>query len=267
MANAGMYDAFSVDYDYFVDWPRRLAAELPFIEERLRAKKAVSVLDVACGTGMHALALAERGYEVVGVDSSPGMIKRARTNAAEAGMDVRFEVAGFGDLAHTLGGRLPQSRKPFETGFDAVLCLGNSLPHVLSTVELVQALADFAGCLRTAGLLLIQNRNFDAVLARRDRWMPLQSHKESGNEWLFLRFYDFEADGTLTFNVLTLRRKEVGEWDQNLTSTRLWPLTQEELTEALEAIGFEAITCWGDMEGAAFDPEISGNLIVTAKRL
>jgi hypothetical protein len=96
--------------------------------------------------------------------------------------------------------------------------------------------------------------------------MPLQVHHESGREWLFLRFYDFEADGRLTFNVLTLRREGGGEWDQHLTSTKLWPLTREELREALEANGFEAITCWGDMQGAAFDPETSGNLIVSAIR-
>jgi SAM-dependent methyltransferase len=251
-----MYDAFSVDYDYFVDWPGRLAAELAFIEGHLQARKARSVLDVACGTGMHALALAERGYEVVGVDLSAGMIKRARANATAAGMDVVFEIAGFGTLAQTLA----------ETDFDALLCLGNSLPHLLEPDELAKALADFAACLRRGGLLLIQNRNFDVVLARRDRWMPLQAHHELGKEWLFLRFYDFEADGRLTFNVLTLRREGVGEWDQHLTSTKLWPLTQEELREALEANGFEAITCWGDMQGASFDPETSGNLIVSAIR-
>jgi SAM-dependent methyltransferase len=261
-----MYDAFSANYDSFVDWPDRLAAELPFIEGQLRALGAVSVLDVACGTGMHALALAQSGYAVVGVDLSPGMIERARANAASARTDVEFEVAGFGDMANTLVRRLLQSRKPSEAGFDAVLCLGNSLPHVLTTDELTQALSDFARCLRTAGLLLIQNRNFDAVLARRDRWMPLEAHQESGKEWLFLRFYDFEPDGTLTFNMLTLQREGAGDWDQHVASTTLWPLTRDELTGALEVNGFDEITCWGDMQGTAFDPETSGNLIVTAKR-
>ena len=108
--------------------------------------------------------------------------------------------------------------------------------------------------------------DLDAVLARRDRWMPLQSYQESGKEWLFLRFYDFEPDGTLTFNVLTLQREGAGDWDQHLVSTALWPMTRDELTGALEANGFEEITCWGDMQGTAFDPETSGNLIVSARR-
>ena len=76
-----LYDSFD-DYDRFVNWERRLAYELPFIEAQLQAANARRVLDVACGTGQHALALARRGYEVVGADLSAAMIERARENAA-----------------------------------------------------------------------------------------------------------------------------------------------------------------------------------------
>jgi glycine/sarcosine N-methyltransferase len=250
-----MYDDFSSDYDRFVDWPGRLAAELPFIERQLQAVGARRVLDAACGTGMHALALARRGYAAVGADLSPGMIARARANAAAAGVNVPFEVAGFGELNAQVG-----------TGFDALLCLGNSLPHLLTPADLAAALADFAACLRPEGLLLIQNRNFDAVLARDERWMDPQAHQEGNVEWLFLRFYDFESDGTLTFNLVTLRREGSDAWRQHVLTTRLWPLRREELTRVLDAAGFGAITCWGDMQGARFDPARSPNLVVTAQR-
>ncbi len=261
-----MYDTFSTDYDRFIDWEARLAAEMPFIEGRLQEAGVRRVLDTACGTGMHAIALAQRGYEVVGADFSAGMIERARANAAQAasaGADVRFEVAGFGALARTLA--------PTEEAgtFDAVLCLGNSLPHLLTPAELTAALADFAACLRPGGLLLIQNRNFDAVLAQRERWMGPQSYQERVDgeevEWLFLRFYDFEPDGALTFNLVTLKREKTGPWAQQVKSTRLRPLLQAELSSALRAAGFEHLTFRGDMQGAPFDPESSPNLIVISR--
>ena len=256
-----MYDAFSADYDHFVDWSSRLAAELPFIEHRLEAAGAGRVLDAACGTGMHAVALARRGYTVVGADLSAGMIDRARANAAAAGTDGRFDVAGFGELGERVGG-----------GFDAVLCLGNSLPHLLTAADVAAALTDFADCLSPQGLLLIQNRNFDAVMADRNRWMGPQAHREgadgedSEREWLFLRFYDFEADGTLTFNVVTLRREGGGEWSQRVTATRLRPLRQGELVGAATEAGFGEITCWGDLQGSPYDADRSGNLVLTARR-
>ena len=238
-----MYDDFSSDYDRFVDWPGRLAAELSFIERELQAVGARRVLDAACGTGMHTIALAQRGYETVGTDLSVGMVERARVNATTAepvlngagGVAARFEVAGFGELARTFG---------VDAGFDALLCLGNSLPHLLTPTDLAAALYDFAACLRPGGLLLIQNRNFDAVLASRQRWMDPQSHREKDSEWLFVRFYEFESDGTLTFNMVTLRRGGVGAWNQQVTSTRLCPLRQEELTAALAEAGFITRHLW-----------------------
>jgi SAM-dependent methyltransferase len=251
-----MYDNFSTDYDRFVDWSARLAAELPFIERGLQAVEARQVLDAACGTGMHAIALAQRGYNVTGADLSVPMIERARANGKAAGVDVRFKVAGFGELSTKVG-----------SGFDALLCLGNSLPHVLTKADLRTTLADFAACLRPGGLLLIQNRNFDAVLARRERWMEPQVHQEGSREWLFLRFYDFNPDGTLTFNVVTLRRQGAGrDWSQKVATTRLWPHQQQELTAALVAAGFEEVTCWGNMQGVPFDSQASPNLVVIAQR-
>lgn len=250
-----MYAAFSADYDRFVDWPDRLTVEMPFIERQLQKVGAHRVLDAACGTGQHALALAQRGYTVAGADLSREMISRAQENAAQAGTEVPFVAAGFGELAQTFGRQV----------FDAVLCLGNSLPHVLAQDALTAALADFAACLRPGGLLLIQNRNFDAVLARRLRWMEPQAAREGETEWLFLRFYDFEPDARLTFNVVTLRREGMGRWGQTVAATRLWPLQQAELLGSLSAAKFADIVSYGHMSDAPFEAMASGNLVVTAR--
>jgi glycine/sarcosine N-methyltransferase len=249
-----LYDLFSADYDRFVNWKERLAHELPFIEQQLTARGARRILDAACGTGMHALALAQRGYDVTGADLSVGMVERAQENSASVGCDLRFVVAGFGKLATKVG-----------NDFDALLCLGNSLPHVLTAETLQATLTDFTAVLRPGGLLLIQNRNFDAVMARRARWMDPQAYREDDREWLFVRFYDFNPDGTLTFNMITLRRDEAGEWTQQVEATTLRPLLRAELLDAVTAAGFSNATCYGDMTGAPFDPETSSNLIVTAR--
>ena len=248
-----MYDEFSTDYDRFVNWPARLAVEVPFLQTQLQAAGAHRVLDAACGTGQHALALAQRGYSVTGADLSPRMIEKAVANARAQGVQVEFVAAAFGDLQAQVGG-----------GFDAVLCLGNSLPHLLTPADLAAALADFSACLRPGGLLLIQNRNFDRVLAHRERWMEPQAHREGEREWLFLRFYDFEDDGTIAFNIITLHRQAGPGWTQHLATTHLWPQRHQELLAALAAAGFGRVTAYGDMQGAPFQAESSGNLVLAA---
>ena len=264
------YDAFSTDYDRFVSWPGRLAIEMPFIERQLRLLTDLNgamphVLDAACGTGMHAIALAQLGYGASGADLSAGMIEHARANAAKAGVTVPFETAGFGSLAQAFGvGIVEDQRKA--TPFDALICLGNSLPHVLTEGDLANALEDFAACLRPGGLLLVQNRNFDAVMAQGERWMEPQSYREGEREWLFLRFYDFEGEGMLTFNILTLKRAGRGDWTQQVTTTRLRPLRQVDMPGPLSDAGFQNVQFYGNMGGAPFDPETSGNLVLTANK-
>lgn len=163
-----MYDDLSADYDRFVDWPARLATELPLIVGRV--DNPSYILDAACGTGMHAIALAQKGYAVVGADLSAQVIERARANAAAADVAVRFEVAGFGKLAWVFdlsssSNLLPlpcqgmgrgQGGRGWGTSCDALLCLGNSLPHPLTPDALAAGLADFAACLHPGGFLLIQ---------------------------------------------------------------------------------------------------------------
>jgi len=255
-----MYDEFSSDYDRFVNWSNRLSAELPFLERILkstaRGDEPLHVLDAACGTGMHAIALAKKGFTVAGSDLSGAMVERARLNASDAGVSSRFETAGFGSLARTFG----------QASFDAVLCLGNSLPHLLSLQELTTALFDFSACLRPGGILIIQNRNFNTVLANRERWMEPQSHREGEREWVFLRFYDFGPDGLIQFNVITLTRESHGDWSQRNSGTLLYPLLEADLSMGLRQAGFGRTERFGGLGPAPFDASSSPNLVIVARK-
>jgi SAM-dependent methyltransferase len=75
------------------------------------------IADLGCGPGAHALALARRGYDVVGVDGSPRMVEVARTRAARDEVDATFHVHDvsaplrFADAS--LGG--PRDPRPYST--------------------------------------------------------------------------------------------------------------------------------------------------------
>jgi len=260
MNNQSMYDLFSLVYDRFVNWDERLSAEIPFLTSELSAlcmneDKLISVLDAACGTGQHAIALAERGFDCAGSDISAGMVEIARNNATQSNQEILFKQAGFGQLVGAFG----------VNRFDGLICLGNSLPHILDEQELKNTLSDFRSVLRSGGKLIIQNRNFDQVLSARSRWMAPQTYRENDKTWLFARFYDFDADSRLTFNILTLFSQGSDDFTQQVMSTRLWALGKDELTDFLGNVGFEDFYYYGDLEGSVYDEKTSPNLIITAR--
>jgi SAM-dependent methyltransferase len=255
-----MYDQFSSNYDRFVNWHSRLGYEMPLLERLLGPLKSssssVRVLDAACGTGMHVIELARRGFTASGADLSAGMIEQARKNALAVGLTIRFEAVGFGQLASTFGA----------ASQDAVLCLGNSLPHALTNDDQAVAINDFSACLHPGGKFILQNRNFDKVLAARERWMEPQAFRDSTGEWVFLRFYDYLPDGLIKFNIVTLQRVDTG-WQQAVSTTQLYPLRQSELLAGLAEAGFGAVQTFGSMDGSPYDPVTSDNLIISATLL
>lgn len=256
-----MYDQLAPVYDHFVNWKSRLAYEMPLIYKLLaqigKPAHEIKVIDTACGTGQHAIALAEQGFLSFGADLSPEMVSVAKMRANSADQMVNFKTVGFGTLKSAFNADLY---------FDAVLCLGNSLPHISSEDELEATLNDFAGLLAPNGLLLLQMRNFDRIMNQKLRWMDPQSEKTNAHEWLFLRFYDFESPNRIQFNVLSMQREKNQPWSVSLSSTHLIPLHKEPLVAKLARSGFVSIKTLGNLGGDPFNSETSSDLVLVARK-
>ncbi|MFZ5641300.1 MAG: class I SAM-dependent DNA methyltransferase [Bacillota bacterium] len=253
-----LFDNFGGDYDRMIDWDTRLKREEPFFAGLFTRYNTRSVLDAACGTGHHALLFAARGHAVAGADLSPTMVEQARANAAAKGLPVEFVQAGFGQLAKTLGRE-----------FDAVVCLGNSLPHIKSTGDIQSVLVDFYRVLNRGGVLVIQNRNYNKALAEKSRFMPLNHCRSGTEETLYLRFTDFpEKDpaGLITFNIVVLQKDVTGKWSYRVHSEQLKPWLKEEMALLLNAARFKNIHYYGDYGGKEYEPESSTDLIIVAEK-
>lgn len=90
-------DYFTADYWAYADaeyTPERTAAEVDYLAGVLdRHAPGRRVLDLGCGTGRHAIALARLGFEMTGVDASAGTLRRAAQAAADAGVPLRLRRA------------------------------------------------------------------------------------------------------------------------------------------------------------------------------
>lgn len=260
MSSVPLYDRFSQNYDLFIAWDSRLDDENPFFEELFAERGVASVLDVGCGTGMHAIQFAKWGLKVVGTDLSDPMIEKAKANAKKAGVKVRFKRSGFAELSETL-----------RTPFDAVTCLGNSLPHVLTDKELHSTLKSFNSVLRPGGLLVIHNLNYDRIVARKQRFLnPKHAHR-GDRDFVFLRFFDVPPktpagkERPWTFNVVTLMNEE-NKWRLHMEATQHRPLKQRELSSLLAKAGFENIRTYGNYQGETFSKDSELLLMVASKK-
>ena len=119
------------------DYGREAAA----VTERIRRRhpEAQSLLDVACGSGLHLAALAESGWEVEGTDLSEAML-------AAAGARLPGVPLHLADMRTFRLGRR----------FDAVVCLFSAIGYMTSLEDLAAAVANMADHLVPGGVLVVE---------------------------------------------------------------------------------------------------------------
>ncbi|MFV9504461.1 MAG: class I SAM-dependent methyltransferase [Oscillochloridaceae bacterium umkhey_bin13] len=107
------------------------------------------VLDLACGTGAAALALAAHGAAVVGLDRSPAMLRIAAGRARDRGLPITWIEANLRALPI---GDAPGELRP--GSFDLITCLYDSLNYLTGDGDLALVLRDAARLLAPGGRLV-----------------------------------------------------------------------------------------------------------------
>jgi len=217
-------------WDELIDWDKRALGEGSFFTDVLLSVGACSVLDVSTGSGFHAVQLKKAGFAVRANDGSQTMVDRARANFARHGVDIPISCCDWLDL------------NPARLGtFDAVLCLGSSLCHVFDEAERVAVLQRFHALLRPGGLLIVDQRNFQAILAG--------NFKSSGRYYYCgktARVTLGEANDQLCEFIYTFS-------DQAVYRLRVAPVRPQQLRREITRAGFGGVHSFGDFK-PLYDP-------------
>lgn len=112
-----IYDLFAPHYDVVTGDSATEAAFIDSIVKRAHPQ-AVTLLEAACGTGEIIAALAD-GYQVAGLDISPGMLAVARKKLPAS---IPLHLADMSDFKLT-------------AKFDAVICVYHGINHLLSFAD------------------------------------------------------------------------------------------------------------------------------------
>ncbi len=245
-------------YDAVVPWHRRLARELPLLEQLARAAGA-RILVPACGTGGHVVALAERGFSVLGFDVDEPALDIARSKIALAPVRPPGE-AEVTHLGMEDAGRLGPV-------FDAAFCLGNALPGLSAPGQLSAALRGVVAALRPGGVFLTQNLNYDQRWKQKARWFPVLAGETSDEEVLLVKFADYEPDVINFHAVFLSRSKSGGPWRTEVRTSRQVPLFHDLMTCVLAEAGLGEFQAWGDYSQSPFDAERSNDLILAGRKV
>jgi SAM-dependent methyltransferase len=149
---ARYYDLIYEDKDYI--------GESQFIHNLIQsnAKSTIKILELGCGTGSHAILLAEKGYQVHGVDISPEMLQYAATRCAQLPKELAARLQfDQGDIRQF---RLSEK-------FDVVLSLFHVISYQTTNEDLLAAFETAIIHLKPGGIFIFDVWYGPAVLTDR----------------------------------------------------------------------------------------------------
>ncbi|WP_240418896.1 class I SAM-dependent methyltransferase [Paenibacillus periandrae] len=202
---------------------KNTAAEVDFVLEELQLPVGSFILDVGCGTGRHSIELAQRGYQVTGIDISSGMLEEAMTAAKAAKVHVEWvhcDAVNF-------------SRSGF---FEAAICLCEGAFGLVGQDD--DPLEHDMAILRNVSQALKPNARF--ILTTLNAYSKIR------------RFTQEEVELGI-FNPVTMIEQSVVEWDLpegkkniQMKERRYFPT---ELQQMFDNAGFHVDNIWGGTAG------------------
>lgn len=205
----------------------------------LEVTEDLSVLDVACGRGRHAIYLNKKGFNVTGIDLSEKSIAIANESANDR---LRFFVRDM--------------REPLKHKYDLILNLFTSFGYFDSDEENTRAISHLANALNPGGRLVIDFLNSKKAATKLVNHNTKHCNgidfqiKRKFEEGYFIKSIDFEVD------------EKLHHYEEKVKA-----LTLSDFHECMEAAGLKILETFGDYSLNSFDARSSERLILIAHKL
>jgi len=235
-------ESFVDKWDELIDWEGRAESEGQFFIDLLKSRNKTKILDVATGTGFHSVQLLKAGFEVTSVDGSAEMLGKA------------FENGRRRDLVlNTLHADWRWLNKDVHSKYDAIICLGNSFTHLFHERDRRRALAEFYAALRHDGILILDQRNYDAILD--DGFSTKHKYYYCGDQ--------VTAEPEHVDESLARFRYEFP--DNKVFHLNMFPLRKNYVRGLMKDTGFTQIQTYGDFETDYQDKDVDFYIHVAEK--
>jgi len=235
-AISAFYDRVNADIDY--------DAWADYIEDGFRRhlpERPALLLDLACGTGSMTLTLAERGYDMIGVDGSAEMLNIAMERA---------RAAGHPEILYLL-----QDMRAFELygTVGAVSCCLDSINYLTEEGDLADCFATVHNYLDPDGLFFFDvNTPYKFEQIYGDNAYVFDEEDEDGR-LIYCGWQNYYDPDTrlCDFDLTVFSEGKDGRYHREDESHTERCYSLEELTDALRATGFELVAVHGDIDGSS----------------
>lgn len=226
---------------------------LAWLWTKLGLNAGARVLDLTCGPGLYAVALAQRGAQVTGVDFGPASIAHARELAASAGVSERCQFVEADVRAY----------EPEAAAFDAALFIYGQLA-VFPREVARQLLGKAATALKPGGSLLVELLEQERVDKKNSTWWFTDETGLWGDApfiSLGERFwYEDEKLSCERFYTLHL---ESGRLDEVILCDQTYSV--EEMVQMMRDAGFATVEVYPAWDGLALYDAPEWNAYVARK--
>ncbi|ABS64463.1 Methyltransferase type 12 [Parvibaculum lavamentivorans DS-1] len=218
-------ESFVDKWDDLIDWDSRAESEGHFFIDILKERGKHKVLDVATGTGFNSVQLLKAGFDVTSVDGNAEMLSKAFANARDHSFVMQTVHADWRWLNKDVHGK-----------FDAIICLGNSFTHLFEEKDRRRALAEFYAALKHDGILILDQRNYDAIL----------DHGFSSKHKYYYCGDKVTAEPEHVDE--TLARFRYTFPDDSVYHLNMFPLRKNYTRRLMHEIGFQKVSTYGDFQ-------------------
>lgn len=229
----GFYDQLAGDYHLiYGDWQKSIKRQADILHKLILSCvkiKNPKVLDCSCGIGTQAIALASKGYDVTASDISPVEIERAKKEATNRKLKIKFSVADFREFNKQVPG-----------SFDVIISLDNALPHLLSNSDMNKAIKNIYAKLNHKGFFFASIRNYDELLKQKPKAEMPNEFNKVGIRRIVFQIWDWQKNNIYELNHFILKEK-AGKWEtgHRVAKYRAWQ--RNELDKILKQAGFQKI--------------------------
>ncbi len=198
--------------------------QLLFEQAGILPRSGGKALDLGSGSGFQSLALADLGFEVLGVDTSETLLRELRDRTQ--GRRIRTVL---GDLRD-------QGTYATEGPFEAAVCMGDTLAHLRSYAEVKTLCRDVLGVLEGGGALVLEFRDATRELEGADRAIPLRMDDER----IMATFLEYETDRVNVHDMVFVRG--VDGWTMHKSVYAKLRLVEEKILNLLQRTGFRIVS-------------------------